>query len=59
MDIAVSLTAVAIKFVGGVGKVVIVTGDELVDVPFAFVAVRENEYDVLVLSPKTFNDKSG
>lgn len=54
-----SLTAVAIKFVGGNGKVVIERAVELGDVPFILVAVRENEYIVLVLSPKTFNDKSG
>jgi hypothetical protein len=42
-DIAVSLIAVAIKFVGGGGKVVMEIVDEFCDVPFALVAVRENE----------------
>ena len=42
-DTTVSLTVVAITFVGGVGIVVIDKGDEFVDVPLAFVAVRENE----------------
>ena len=42
-DIIVSLIVVAITFVGGVGNVVIARVDEFCDVPFAFVAVRENE----------------